>query len=320
MDPRTTSDLTVPRIRAELAKLDAIPDALRKALRRDRRATVRALVDEHVHPKRKRHNVPRDLLAHERKLWERGLTLVAGVDEAGRGPLAGPVCAAAVILPPGCDLAGVYDSKRLTAERREVLEPLIRKSATAVGVAFVDVELIDRINILQASLKAMRMAIADLGREPEHILVDGTFTPGSPFPETALVKGDELSLSVAAASIVAKVARDRHMIEMDRIYPGYGFAQHKGYGTRQHLAALRRLGPCPIHRRTFAGVEETVKTCSPGYRHMVRAISLTRSLDELRQVGEAIRDQVDEITRQERDRLRRQYRRQQKRLEQWGRR
>lgn len=315
MDPRTIPGLTVARIRAELAKLDAVPAAVLEALRHDRRATVRALAGR---PARARPAAQPDLLVHERGLWGRGLTLVAGVDEAGRGPLAGPVCAAAVILPPGCELPGVRDSKHLTAEERQHLEPTIRQVATAVGVALVDVDLIDRINILQASLKAMRMAIALLGVEPERVLVDGNLTPGSPFPETALVGGDDRSLSIAAASIIAKVTRDRHMIEMDRRYPGYGFAQHKGYGTPQHRAALRKLGPCPIHRRSFAGVEETERKCSPAYRHMIRAISLSRSPEELREVGKAIRDQAEQITERERMHLRRLYRRQQARLKRQG--
>jgi len=291
--------------------METIPDAVLAALRKDRRTTVRALAEQGTRPMRK---PERDLLVHERAFWERGLTRIAGVDEAGRGPLAGPVCAAAVILPPGCELPGVRDSKCLTAGERERLVPEIRRVATAVGVALVDVDLIDRLNIFQATHKAMRMALADLKTEPEHVLVDGRFTPGSPFPETALVEGDALSLSIAAASVIAKVTRDRLMIEMDARYPGYGFARHKGYGTPQHREALRRLGPCPIHRRSFTGVEAEAAMRSPAYRHMVRAISLSSTPEELREVGNAIGEQVSEITPQERERLRKLYRRQRERL------
>jgi len=319
MDPRTIPGLTVARIRAELAKLGVAPEPVRQALLRDRRATVRSLAEAPVAGRRRpARSAPADLLVHERRLWEGGLTRVAGVDEAGRGPLAGAVFGAAVVLPAGCRLPGVRDSKQLTGAEREALEPEIRKAAVAVGLASVDVDLIDRINILQASLKAMRMAVADLGVEPEHVLVDGRFTAGSPYPETAIVGGDGRSLSVAAASVIAKVSRDRYMIEMDRRYPGYGFAQHKGYGTPQHLAALRKLGPCPIHRRSFAGVEEARKECSPAYRHMIRAISLASRPDELRAVGQAIRDQANSVTDGELERLRRFYCRRRDRLERFA--
>lgn len=200
------------------------------------------------------------LLAYERPLWEAGVHLVAGLDEAGRGPLAGPVCAAAVVLRPGTYLPHLDDSKRLTPEVRESLYVQIRAQALAVGVGLVDHRRIDEINILQATYEAMRQALHGLASPagalltPQHLLLDAVRLPGVSLPQTPIVHGDALSASIAAASVIAKVTRDRLMVEMDRLYPGYGFAEHKGYSCRAHWDALRRLGPSPIHRLTFAGV------------------------------------------------------------------
>jgi ribonuclease HII len=199
-------------------------------------------------------------LGHERELWQAGTTLVAGVDEAGCGPLAGPVVAAAVVFPCGwleaglcTKLRGLNDSKQLTEEQREkyfgiiVAHPEIRHA-----VAVVDVEMIDRINILQAAHRAMNLALEQLQPAPQHVLVDGRPVKSLRFPSTPLVKGDCRSYSIAAASVLAKVTRDRLMLDYERQYPGYGFAEHKGYGTPQHLAAIASLGPCPIHRKSFS--------------------------------------------------------------------
>jgi ribonuclease HII len=182
------------------------------------------------------------------------LTLIAGVDEAGRGPLAGPVYAAAVILDPRQTIPGIGDSKRITPPRRESLETAIKSRCLAWSVAWATVEEIDAINILQASLLAMARALARLDRAPEQVLVDGNRAPECPYPVRTVVHGDALIPAIGAASILAKVARDRLMRELDLTYPGYGFAAHKGYPTVLHREALRRLGPCPIHRRTFAPV------------------------------------------------------------------
>jgi ribonuclease HII len=187
----------------------------------------------------------------EQHYWSQGLVHVAGVDEAGRGPLAGPVVAAAVIFPRGVLIDGVNDSKKLTEKKRERLFSDIHDQAIAVGVGIVDHEEIDRINILQASMLAMRIAITQLKVEPEQLLVDGNFFRHTEYPVHNIVKGDALSHSIAAASIVAKVTRDRMMVELDAIYPEYLFAKHKGYGTRAHVAAIVKHGYCPIHRRTF---------------------------------------------------------------------
>ena len=179
---------------------------------------------------------------------------VAGLDEAGRGPLAGPVVAAAVVLGPGTRIAGVDDSKRLTPEERESLYPVIHARAVAVGVGVVDAETIDRVNILQATRRAMSLALVSLGLEPELVLTDFVALDGLRCPQRNLVNGDHRSATVAAASIIAKVTRDRMMAEADREYPQYGFGRHKGYATLEHLAALIMHGPCPLHRRTFNGV------------------------------------------------------------------
>ena len=199
-------------------------------------------------------------LSYERELWAKGLALVAGVDEAGCGPLAGPVVAAAVIFPASwlraglcAKLRGLNDSKQLTEEQREkyfailTAHPEVRRA-----IASVDAETIDRINIHQAAHRAMNLALEQLEPPPEHVLVDGRPVKSMRFPSTPLVKGDARSYSIAAASVLAKVTRDRMMVDFDRQYPAYGFAAHKGYGTPQHLEAIRQHGPCPIHRRTFA--------------------------------------------------------------------
>lgn len=187
----------------------------------------------------------------ERRAWARGFRLVAGVDEAGRGPLAGPVVAAAVILAPEARIPGLDDSKRLTPAQREALAPRIRAAALAWGVAAVGVDYIDRHRIAAATWEAMRRAVARLAPAPDLLLVDGFAIPGLSLPQEGVVGGDRLSASIAAASVLAKVARDRVMAALGRRYPGYGFEVHKGYPTAAHREALRRLGPSPVHRRSF---------------------------------------------------------------------
>lgn len=181
-------------------------------------------------------------------------TLIAGVDEAGRGPLAGAVYAAAVILPAQYDLPGLNDSKKLGEARRERLFDLILAQAVSFAIVSVDAAEIDRINILQASLLAMKKAVTALATQPHFVYVDGKFCPQWHYQATALVQGDGRLDCIAAASVLAKVARDRVMVDLDQRYPGYGFAQHKGYPTRAHMAALQQLGPCPEHRRSYAPV------------------------------------------------------------------
>ena len=188
-----------------------------------------------------------------------GVPLIAGVDEAGRGPLAGPVSAAAVILDPERQILGLADSKRLAPRQRERLDLEIRDNALAFAVAFATVEEIDQINILQASLLAMRRAVERLGPVPQRVLVDGNQCPQLACEVKPIVGGDASIPAISAASILAKVARDREMLLLDERFPGYGFARHKGYPTRQHLAALRELGPCALHRRSFGPVRELLR-------------------------------------------------------------
>lgn len=187
----------------------------------------------------------------EKDWMSKGYSVICGTDEAGRGPLAGPVCAAAVILPMGLDIQGLDDSKKLTQKKRELLFDIIKESAVAYGIAFADNTEIDEINILNASQLAMRRAVAMLDPRPELVLVDGNIARGFEMTAVTVIKGDSLSPSIAAASILAKVTRDRFCEQMERDYPGYGFSKHKGYPTKEHYAALARLGPCPLHRRSF---------------------------------------------------------------------
>lgn len=199
-----------------------------------------------------------DPIYFEKKLRLQGVTLIAGIDEAGRGPLAGPVVAAAVILPEHFDLPGLTDSKKLTAKKREQLFVPIRQQALAVGVGFVHADEVDEINILQATLKSMCQAVSRLKVEPQHLLIDGISPVPLRLAQQTIKKGDSRSLSIAAASVIAKVVRDRMMVVYDRQYPQYGFAGHKGYGSAKHRALIAEHGPCPLHRKSFAGVREHV--------------------------------------------------------------
>ena len=191
----------------------------------------------------------------EINLWEieseLPFELICGVDEAGRGPLAGPVCAAAVILPKGLVMPGLNDSKKLSDKRRRELFPIIQQEAVSFGIAFASQEEIDEINILQATFLAMRRAMEQLNPQPEFALIDGNRETDFGVPCKTVIKGDSLSANIAAASVLAKVTRDNWMVEAAEKYPGYGFEIHKGYGTKAHYAALEKLGPCPIHRRSF---------------------------------------------------------------------
>ncbi|MBT1073060.1 ribonuclease HII [Pelotalea chapellei] len=202
--------------------------------------------------------LPLDTLAFEQQARRQGHTLIAGVDEAGRGPLAGPVVAAAVILPEGVRIPGVNDSKQLSPETRERLFDVIMSKAMSVGIGMADAEMIDRVNILQATRHAMLEAVKMLTPQPHILLIDGISMIEFPLPQKTIKKGDSLSHSIAAASIVAKVTRDRLMRELDVRHPGYGFASHKGYGCLSHMEAIRLLGPSEVHRLSFSGVREHV--------------------------------------------------------------
>ncbi len=203
-----------------------------------------------------------DCWSFERQARATGCQTIAGIDEAGRGPLAGPVVSAAVILPYHADLPGIDDSKRLTPARRNRLYDRLYVIADGIGIGVVDAAEIDRVNILQATLRAMAIAVANLRPRPDHLLIDGIFTIASDLPQQAIKKGDSLSISIAAASIVAKVTRDRIMEQADTLFPEYGFGRHKGYPTKSHRTAIISHGCSPIHRRTFKGVREYVGAVS----------------------------------------------------------
>jgi len=228
--------------------------ALLRALHGDPRAGAAALGERVARrlaeARRERARVAR-LFALRRRLRREGMLRVAGVDEVGMGPLAGPVVAAAVVLPDRVELPGLDDSKRLLRGERERLAAAIRGQALAIAIGEVWPAELDRLNVYRAGLEAMRRAVAALAPAPEHLLVDARTVPGTAVPQTPIVQGDARDGSIAAASIVAKVHRDAIMRRLDEEHPGYGFARHMGYATREHLAALRRLGPCPVHRRSF---------------------------------------------------------------------
>lgn len=196
------------------------------------------------------------MLIYDTAIYEKGYDTIGGVDEAGRGPLAGPVVAAAVVLRRDISIEGVDDSKKLSESRRELLYGEIQQAAVGIGIGIVDREIIDQINILRASLEAMRLAVFNLPVKPDFLLIDGIYLPDVDFSMKAIPHGDSLSVSIAAASIIAKVTRDRIMHKLDRMYPQYGFSRHKGYPTPQHVAALNKYGPCEIHRRSFRSVSE----------------------------------------------------------------
>lgn len=199
----------------------------------------------------KRNDPPVDLWELLRQYTAQGYRLICGVDEAGRGPLAGPVCAAAVILPEGYEIPGLNDSKQLTDRKRRELYPVIMREAVSYGIAFVDEGIIDRDNILNATFRAMKSAIGQLWPKPDLALIDGNRISDFGVEAIPIVKGDARVASIAAASVLAKVARDQYMEAIDAVYPQYGFAVHKGYGTKRHYAAVAEYGLCPIHRRTF---------------------------------------------------------------------
>lgn len=245
-----------------LVRAQPVPSGLLEALEADGRQGARTLarrIRTRQEKNRSEGQRLRHLLRYETELWTQGLLHVAGVDEAGMAPLAGPVVAAAAILPRDYRLKGLDDSKKiLDAERREELAVAIKRDALAWAVGVAEVEEIDRINIYHAGLLAMRRAVQALGLPPQYALVDARTIPECPCPQRGIIHGDALSMSIAAASIVAKTTRDRMMAELDARYPGYGLAAHKGYPTPQHVQALREKGVLPIHRRSFGPVREAL--------------------------------------------------------------
>ncbi|MFH1288468.1 MAG: ribonuclease HII [bacterium] len=210
-------------------------------------------------------------LFYEKSIWSRGNNFIAGIDEVGRGPLAGPVIACAVILPKGFYLEEIDDSKKLSSRKREELFHVIKKEAVSIGLGRVEEDVIDRINIRQASFLAMKKAVINLKIRPDYLLVDGEKIPQIDIQQIPIVKGDSLSFTISSASIIAKVTRDRLMDEYHHVWPEYNFREHKGYGTSKHLLLLKKYGPCPIHRRSYRGVGDSrsslVASRSWGNRH-----------------------------------------------------
>ena len=254
------SSMSTKQIKALLEQ--DVSDELLQALRGDARKSVQSLYKAQQRMRQERERVQK-MYAYEDEAAARGHVLTAGVDEAGRGPLAGPVIVAAVILPRDCFIAKINDSKKLSAKTREQLYDIIMEKAVAVNCVAIDEKTIDRINIYQASMNGMYEAIYGLSVQPQEVLIDAVPLQQLDIPSQSIVKGDAKSASIAAASIIAKVTRDRMMDEFDAKYPQYGFAKHKGYGTAEHLAALRSYGPCPIHRRSF----EPIKSMLEGHVH-----------------------------------------------------
>lgn len=195
---------------------------------------------------------------YENQFKKRGYKLITGIDEAGRGPLAGPVVAASVILPENCQIEGLKDSKKLSEKTRNQIFKIIQQKAVAIGIGIVYENVIDRVNIFQAVKVAMAESVSGLSCKPDFLLIDGNQKINSIIPQLTIIKGDTLSASIAAASVIAKVTRDRLMIHYHNIYPQYGFSQHKGYGTQKHFKNISKFGPCKIHRKTFKGVKEYV--------------------------------------------------------------
>ena len=248
---------TIKEIKERLATIDDLDHPLFEELILDGRAGVQAAISKRKRELQKQ--VDEDMrlekmLAYEKELYAQGIDLIAGVDEVGRGPLAGPVVAAAVILPKACKIPGLNDSKKIPKSKHKEIYEAVLQNAIAIGIGIKDNQVIDQVNIYEATKLAMMEAIGQLEPQPQHLLIDA-MKLDLPIPQTSIIKGDANSLSIAAASIVAKVTRDQMMEDFDREYPGYDFAQNAGYGTAKHLAGLDQLGVTPIHRRSFEPVK-----------------------------------------------------------------
>ena len=248
---------TIKEIKERLATIDDLDHPLFEELILDGRAGVQAAISKRKRELQKQ--VDEDLrlekmLAYEKELYAQGIDLIAGVDEVGRGPLAGPVVAAAVILPKACKILGLNDSKKIPKSKHKEIYEAVLQNAIAIGIGIKDNQVIDQVNIYEATKLAMMEAIGQLDPQPQHLLIDA-MKLDLPISQTSIIKGDANSLSIAAASIVAKVTRDQMMEDLDQLYPGYDFAQNAGYGTAKHLAGLQKLGVTPIHRRSFEPVK-----------------------------------------------------------------
>lgn len=301
-------ELSVDEIRKRYVDSDipVSPQVLTR-LQRDKRQGVQRL---HAALKKRfererEERIRMDAMRHfERVLWKSGIEHIAGVDEAGVAPLAGPVVAAAVMFPPDTEIAGVDDSKKLDPETRERLAEEIRARASGVAVGLATVAEIDELNIYHASLLAMRRAVEGLPRPPQHVLVDARTVPGIPMPQNAFNKGDGLNFSIAAASIIAKTARDAMMHALDREYPGYGFAAHKGYPTPEHREAFLKLGPCAVHRMSFPVIHEMLGEYTPDFYALREQLFASRTRDALELFEAALKASDARLTEPEHKKLR----------------
>jgi ribonuclease HII len=302
------SDLSIEEIREQILQGNQpITAHFLNKLGRDPRQGVRK-ISEFLKKRYEKERAERlrilNMLNFERVLWKSGIRSVAGVDEVGVGPLAGPVVAAAVIFPPGTELAGVDDSKQLEPEQRVKLAAAIRQSATAIGVGLAEVSEIDHLNIYHAALLAMRRAIEALSLKPEHLLIDARVIPGIAIPQNSFNKGDGINFSIAAASIIAKTHRDRLMEELEKTYPGYGFAQHKGYGTSEHQNAIRGLGPCPIHRLSYPFIRELCGEFSELFYTLKQQLQEVDSAAALHTFEKQLRERWSELDEKEQRKVR----------------
>jgi len=301
-------ELSVDEIRKRYVESkDPVSAQILTRLQRDKRQGVRKLYTalRKRFERERDERVRLDAMRHfERVLWKSGIRDIAGVDEAGVAPLAGPVVAAAVMFPPETEIAGVDDSKKLDPPTRALLATEIRAKATGVAVGIATVEEIDTLNIYHASLLAMRRAVEGLPRPPQHVLVDARTVPGIPMPQNAFNKGDGINFTIAAASIIAKTSRDAMMEALDREYPGYGFAAHKGYPTPEHRAALLKLGRSPVHRTSFAALDELFGEFSALFYALRTQLFAAATHADLTAFEAALREKAGELEERESGKLR----------------
>jgi ribonuclease HII len=302
------NQLSIERIRGKLLEgKQPVTAHLLKQLGRDPRQGVRRIYElakKQYEKQRSERLRLENMLNFERVLWRSGIQSIAGVDEVGVGPLAGPVIAAAVIFSPGIEIAGMDDSKRLDAEQRAEIEPIIRQTAVAIGVGLADVGEIDRVNIYHAGLLAMRRAVEALPLTPQHLLIDARTIPEISIPQNSFYKGDGINFSIAAASIIAKTHRDRIMEELEQTYPGYGFAQHKGYSTPEHQNAIRDLGPCPIHRMSYPFIRELCGEFSDLFYNLKQQLADVDGAPALRDFEAQLKNRWSELGEKEQRKLR----------------
>jgi ribonuclease HII len=272
--------LTLKELEKKIGAASEVPPEVLEHLQSDSRAGCQRLyrqLKNRIDRQKLERARMEGMFRFERKLWQAGVRRVAGVDEVGIGPMAGPVVAAAVVFSPGAWIDGIDDSKRLDADRREVLDSRIRETAAGIGLGVVSSGEVDRLNVYHAGLRAMQRAVEALSMPPEHVLVDSRTIPDIPQSQSSFIKGDSRSFSIAAASIVAKVYRDALMCDMGHEYPGYGFAGHKGYPTKEHQEAVRKWGPSPIHRRSYNFIKELRGEFSMLFYDILKQAEVARS-------------------------------------------